>query len=164
MMTSLPSLSLCISLSHRAHLTHNIGSAPALPLIPIKSWLRLCDFFCKVLGIASIGFLPCETPAASSFFARTFSQGIFVNRVIFEKESLQGENNKREERDRAARIQGRPQRARDRAARIRCRTQRARDRAARTRCRPQRPRDRAARIRCRPQRASSSRKERSRED
>ena len=33
--TSLPShsLSLCISLSHRAHLTHNIGSASALPII-----------------------------------------------------------------------------------------------------------------------------------
>ena len=27
------SLSLCISLSHRAHLTHNIGSASALPII-----------------------------------------------------------------------------------------------------------------------------------
>ena len=39
MMTSLPSfslslsLSLCISLSHRMYLTHNIGSASALPII-----------------------------------------------------------------------------------------------------------------------------------
>ena len=31
--TSLPSLSLSLSLSHRAHLTHNIGSASALPII-----------------------------------------------------------------------------------------------------------------------------------
>ena len=38
--TSLPShthsLSLCISLSHRAHLTHNIGSASALPILCVR--------------------------------------------------------------------------------------------------------------------------------
>ena len=34
--TSLPSHSLCISLSHRAHVTHNIGSASALPIILAK--------------------------------------------------------------------------------------------------------------------------------
>ena len=33
MVTSLPSLSVCISLSHRKYLTHNIGSASALPII-----------------------------------------------------------------------------------------------------------------------------------
>ena len=41
MMTSLPSisLSLCISLSlsRRAYLTHNIGSASALPIIKVKA-------------------------------------------------------------------------------------------------------------------------------
>ena len=31
--TSLPSLSLSLSLSHRVHLTHNIGSASALPVM-----------------------------------------------------------------------------------------------------------------------------------
>ena len=43
MVTSLPSfslsLSLCISLSHRMYLTHNIGSASALPIISLS--LRL---------------------------------------------------------------------------------------------------------------------------
>ena len=33
MVTSLPSVSLCISLSHRKYLMHNIGSASALPII-----------------------------------------------------------------------------------------------------------------------------------
>ena len=36
MVTSLPSVSLCISLSHQAHLTHNIGSASALPIICVS--------------------------------------------------------------------------------------------------------------------------------
>ena len=45
MMTSLPSislsLSLCISLSHRAYLTHNIGSASALPIIFLIPHFRI---------------------------------------------------------------------------------------------------------------------------
>ena len=47
MVTSLPSfslsLSLCISLSlsHRMYLTHNIGSASALPIIWTQHWLAL---------------------------------------------------------------------------------------------------------------------------
>ena len=38
MVTSLPSLSLCLSLSHRKYLTHNIGSASALPIIACWWW------------------------------------------------------------------------------------------------------------------------------
>ena len=34
MVTSLPSFSVSLSLSHRKYLTHNIGSASALPIIP----------------------------------------------------------------------------------------------------------------------------------
>ena len=36
MVTSLPSFSLCISLSHRMYLTHNIGSAEALPILCVR--------------------------------------------------------------------------------------------------------------------------------
>ena len=51
MVTSLPSLSLslslslsvCISLSHQKYLTHNIGSASALPIIGVKRILILCE-------------------------------------------------------------------------------------------------------------------------
>ena len=39
--TSLPPVPLCVSLSHRAHLTHNIGSASALPII-ISQMVRFC--------------------------------------------------------------------------------------------------------------------------
>ena len=45
MVTSLPSLSVCISLSlslsHRKYLTHNIGSASALPIINTKKLLEI---------------------------------------------------------------------------------------------------------------------------
>ena len=52
MVTSLPSLSLSLSvslsLSHRKYLTHNIGSASALPIISgdgdfcLPQWIKVC--------------------------------------------------------------------------------------------------------------------------
>ena len=56
MVTSLPSfslsLSLCISLSHRMYLTHNIGSASALPIMrkPSRCWLGAVPRYWNVVA------------------------------------------------------------------------------------------------------------------
>ena len=56
MVTSLPSfslsLSLCISLSHRMYLTHNIGSASALPIIQTERERDGSDVTIVVLKLA----------------------------------------------------------------------------------------------------------------
>ena len=79
-MTSLPSVSLCICLSRREHLTHNTGSAEALPILcvrctrcvspcargQIRAKSDLCSAVDFLAGTICAGFfLSCPTPVLS---------------------------------------------------------------------------------------------------
>ena len=63
MVTSLPSISLSLSvslsLSHQTYLTHNIGSASALPIIPYYCSLMIAVQSMKLLVTAQSGLVLC---------------------------------------------------------------------------------------------------------